>query len=69
MRKSVMIGATIIAAAVLSASPISVKWSAEKNLSVSQDKAFAIVGRPATPGSVAGAARRHERRVIRRHVY
>jgi hypothetical protein len=54
-----MIGATIIAAVVLSAFPISVKWSAERNLSVSQDKAFAVVGRPATPGSVAGAHRRH----------
>jgi hypothetical protein len=66
MRKSVMIGATIIAAVVLSASPITVKWSAEKNVSVSQDKAFAVVGRPATPGSVAGAHRRHERREYRR---
>jgi hypothetical protein len=67
MRKSVMIGATIISAVVLSASPISVKWSAEKSLSVSQDKAFAVVGHPATPGSVAGAHRRHERREYRRH--
>jgi len=69
MRKSALIGATIIAAVILSASPISVKWSADKNLSVSEDKAFAIVDRPATPGSVAGAARGHERRVYRRHVY
>ncbi len=67
MRKSVMIGATIIAIVVLSASPISVKWSAEKNLSVSQDKAFAAVGHPATAGSVAGVARRHGRREYRRH--
>jgi hypothetical protein len=67
MRKSAIIGATIMSVAVLSASPISVKWSAEKNLSVSQDKAFAVVGRPATPGSVAGAHRRHERREYRRH--
>jgi len=66
--KSCAIGATVIAA-VLSASPISVKLSAEKNLSVSQDKAFAVVGRPATPRNVAGAHRRHERREHRRHTY
>jgi hypothetical protein len=69
MRKLALIGTTAIAAAVLSASPISVKWSAEKNLSVSQDKAFAVVGRPATPGSVAGVARRTARRHYRHHHY
>jgi len=66
MKKLALIGAAVVGAAVLSASPISVKWSAERNLSVSQDKAFAVVGRPATPGSVAGVARRTERRAIRR---
>ena len=66
MRKLALIGATVIGAAVFSASPISVNWSAEKNLSVSQDKAVAEVGRPGTPGSVAGVARRTERRAIRR---
>jgi hypothetical protein len=54
VRGSALIGATIVGAAILSAAPISVKWSAERNLSISQDKAFAVVGRPATPGSVAG---------------
>jgi hypothetical protein len=67
MRKLALIGTTVITAAVLSAAPISIKWSAD--LSVSQDKAFAVVGRPATPGSVAGAHRRHERREYRRHTY
>ena len=66
MRKLVLIGATVVGAVVLSASPVSVKWSAEKNLSVSQDKAVAEIGRPATPGSVAGVHRRAERRAIRR---
>jgi hypothetical protein len=66
MRKLFMVGATVVSAVVLSASPVSVKWSAEKNLSVSQDKAFAVVGRPGTPGSVAGVHRRHERREYRR---
>ena len=66
MRKLAVIGATVVGAVVLSASPVSVNWSAERNLSVSQDKAFAVVGRPATPGSVAGVHRRAERRAIRR---
>ena len=62
MRKLALIGATVVSAVVLSAAPVSVKWSAERNLSVSQDKAVAEVGRPGTPGSVAGVARRAERR-------
>jgi hypothetical protein len=65
MRKLVLIGTTAITAAILSASPVSVKWSAERNMSVSQDKAFAVVGRPATPGSIAGVARRSARRAYR----
>lgn len=69
MKKVTVIGAMLLGVATLSASPVSLNWSADKGLSVSQDKAYAIVGRPATPGSVAGVARRHERRVIRRHVY
>ena len=66
MRKVVLIGATVIGATVLSASPFSVRWSAENNVSISQDKVFAEVGRPGTPGSVAGVARRTERRAVRR---
>jgi hypothetical protein len=66
MRKLVLVGAAVIGAAVLSATPVSLKWSAGQTLSVSQDKAFAIVGRPGTPRSVAGVARRTERRAIRR---
>ena len=66
MRKLALISAAVVGAVVLSASPVSVKWSAERNLSVSQDKAVAEIGRPGTPGSVAGAARRGERRAVRR---
>ena len=66
MHKLALIGATVIGAVVLSASPISVKWSAERTMSVSQDKAVAEIGRPATPGSVAGVARRADRRAVRR---
>jgi hypothetical protein len=69
MRKTALVLTTVIAAAVLSAAPISVKWSAEKNLSVSQDKALAVVGRPATPRSVAGVARRTARRHYYYHHY
>jgi hypothetical protein len=65
MRKLVLIGATVVGAVILSASPVSVKWSAERNVSVSKDEAFAVVGRPATPGSVAGVARRSARRAYR----
>ncbi|MGC1579645.1 MAG: hypothetical protein WA813_26600 [Beijerinckiaceae bacterium] len=32
-------------------------------------QAEAVVGRPATPGSVAGVARRSSRRHVRRHYY
>jgi hypothetical protein len=39
MRKSLLMGATVVGAALLVTLPISVKWSAEKNLSVSVDKA------------------------------
>jgi hypothetical protein len=66
MRKSALICATAMGAIVLSAAPISVKWSGERNLSLSLDKAHAVVGRPATPGSVAGVNRRHTRRAVRR---
>ena len=66
MHKLALIGATLLGAVVLSATPISVNWSPEKQLSVSLDKAHAVVGRPATPGSVAGVHRRHSRRAVRR---
>jgi hypothetical protein len=32
-------------------------------------QAEAVIGRPATPGSYAGVARRTTRRTVRRHVY
>jgi hypothetical protein len=66
MRKLVLIGAAVVGAAIVSAFPISVQLSGEKNLSVSLDKAYAVVGRPLTPGSVAGVNRRHTRRAVRR---
>ena len=37
------------------------------SISLQRDTAQAVVGRPATPGSVAGVARRSSRRAVRRH--
>ena len=51
-----------MAAAVLCAAPISPHLSRDKGLTLSVDKARAVIGRPLTPGSVAGVHRRHHRR-------
>ena len=64
MKKISVIGATLVAAAVLCAAPISLQ-----GLSLSVDEARAVVGRPLTPGSVAGVHRRYERRAYRRGSY
>ncbi|AND88158.1 hypothetical protein LUI11_34565 [Bradyrhizobium diazoefficiens] len=53
-------GAAIIAVAAIG----SVQWSHERGLSFSVDSAQARVGRPATPASVAGVARRTTRRAV-----
>jgi hypothetical protein len=53
---------TVIAAALLCAAPFSLHWSPAKTLTLSLDKADARVGRPLTPGSVAGVHRRVHRR-------
>src|SRR4029079_12852072 len=66
MKKTSVIGATLVAAAVLCAAPISLHQSQDKGLSLFVDKAQARVGRPLTPGSVAGVHRRVERRAYRR---
>lgn len=57
-----------ISAALLCGAPLSFDWSSEKGLSLSVDAAQARVGRPATPGSVAGVARRTTRRTVTRGV-
>ena len=66
MRIAALTGATVMGGLLLATLPVSIQWSAEKSFSISQDKAYAVVGRPATPGSVAGAHRRHSRRAVRR---
>ena len=69
MKNISVIGATLVAAAVLCAAPISLHQSQDKGLSLSVDKALARIGRPLTPGSVAGVHRRYERRAYRRGYY
>ena len=51
-----------LGAALLAATPFSLHWSPAKTLSLSLDTADARVGRPLTPGSVAGVNRRVHRR-------
>jgi hypothetical protein len=62
MKSISMIGATLIGAAMLCSVPISLHQSQDKGLSLSLSSAQARVGRPLTPGSVAGVARRTARR-------
>ncbi len=57
----------VVAATLFSAVPFSPQWSPEEGLSVSLDRAYAIVGRPATPRSVPGIARRTTRRLVSSH--
>jgi hypothetical protein len=61
MKKISVIG-ILVGAAVLCAAPISLHQSLDKGLSLSVDKAQARIGRPLTPGSIAGVNRRQNRR-------
>lgn len=54
-----------IGTALFSALPVSLQFS-QDGVSVSLDKANAVIGRPLTPGSVAGVNRRVHRRAARR---
>ena len=58
MKKISVIGATLLGAAVLFAAPISLHLYQDKAMSLSVDRAQARIGRPLTPGSVAGVHRR-----------
>jgi hypothetical protein len=59
----------VIGATLLCATPLSLQWSHEKSVSLSLDTANARIGRPLTPGSVAGVHRRVYRRTARRAYY
>ena len=61
MKKLTLLG-VVLSGALLAAAPVSLHWSPAKTLSLSLDKAEARVGRPLTPGSVAGVNRRVHRR-------
>jgi hypothetical protein len=65
MKKLVIITSTLIGSTMLCAVPVSLHVSQEAVVSVAVDTADARVGRPATPGSVAGVARRTTRRAVR----
>jgi hypothetical protein len=65
MKKISVIGATLVGAAMLVATPVSLHQSRDTGLSLSVDKAQAVIGRPLSPGSVAGVHRRANRRAYR----
>src|SRR6516225_2810021 len=65
----VSIGATALFACILCATPLSIRFSPEKYVTLSTDTASAVIGHPLTPFSVAGVHRRAERRAYRRGYY
>ena len=69
MSKMATVGATALFACILCATPMSLRFSPEGNVSLSVDTASAVIGRPLTPGSVAGVNRRVHRRAYRRGYY
>ena len=69
MSKAVTVGTTALFASILCATPLSLRFAPEGNVSLSMDNAAAVIGRPLTPMSVAGVHRRAERRAYRRGYY
>ncbi len=61
MNKRTLLG-VVVGATLLAATPLSLRLSSTATPSLSVDKADARVGRPLTPVSVAGVARRQNRR-------
>ena len=60
-----MVGKSVLAIAAFACAAIfSVSWSEQSGVSLSVDSAQARVGRPLTPVSVAGVARRQTRRAV-----
>lgn len=64
--KFILICAT---AAMLSAMPYSIETSKNTGIAIAAEQAEARIGRPLTPLSGAGVARRTTRRTIARHSY
>jgi hypothetical protein len=69
MMKRLSAFGVIAAATLFCAAPLSLDWSPTKSPSLSVDTADARIGRPLTPGSVAGVNRRVHRRAYRRGAY
>ena len=67
--KKLSVLSIVIGGALLAAVPLSPQWSAEKKVVLSLDRADARVGRPLTPGSLAGVNRRVNRRAYRGAYY
>ncbi len=65
-KKIALICATAL---MLSVMPYSIEASKTTGITVAADQAHARIGRPLTPGSVAGVARRTTRRTVARHSY
>jgi len=65
MKKLTVVGTTLVGSLIFCAVPLSVHVSQGAVVSVAVDTADARIGRPATPGSVAGVARRTTRRAVR----
>jgi hypothetical protein len=68
MKKLSALG-VIVGAAVMCAAPVSLGWLPAQMPSLTVDKANAVIGRPLTPGSVAGVHRRAHRRAYRHGYY
>lgn len=67
--KSYSVKRAILAVAVVVCGVlVSMQWSEGSGVALSVDSAQARVGRPLTPGSVAGVARRTTRRHVYHHV-
>lgn len=64
MRKIRIKQALLVTAALAFGSLASINWSPSEGLSVAVESAQARVGRPLTPVSVAGVARRTTRRAV-----
>ena len=68
-KKTGLLCAVAAGVTMLCALPITVERSPTTGIVLSVDQAQARVGRPATPGSVAGVHRRTTRRAIRHCAY
>lgn len=68
MKKLTLVGVAL-GTAFLAVAPISLHWTPAKGPLLSLNTAEARIGRPLTPGSIAGVHRRVHRRAYRRGYY